>query len=131
VVWRSLRCYCHLRAMARSLNGGTRSTAVARGTTIAVYVGASMVLLVLVKIPQQSVLGEWQLRPATTARCSRWPPRSQQRSSSRGREFVLKAARLSDLVRLGAMPPHAGWFFEAAVLVGQEHRARWMVPCHE
>ena len=35
------------------------------------------------------------------------------------RKFVLKAARLNDLVRLGSMPPHAARFLEAAVLAGQ------------
>ena len=35
------------------------------------------------------------------------------------RKFVLKAARLSDLVRLGSMPPQLRGFLEAAVLVGQ------------
>ncbi len=35
------------------------------------------------------------------------------------RKFVLKAARLSDLVRLGSMPPVAARFLEAAVLAGQ------------
>src|SRR6188768_2782654 len=35
------------------------------------------------------------------------------------RKFVLKAARLSDLVRLGSMPPQAARFLEAAVLAGQ------------
>ena len=35
------------------------------------------------------------------------------------RKFVLKAARLDDLVRLGSMPPAAARFLEAAVLAGQ------------
>ena len=35
------------------------------------------------------------------------------------RKFVLKAARLTDLVRLGSMPPQAARFLEAAVLAGQ------------
>jgi pilus assembly protein CpaF len=35
------------------------------------------------------------------------------------RKFVLKAARLSDLVRLGSMPAAAARFLEAAVLAGQ------------
>ena len=35
------------------------------------------------------------------------------------RKFVLKAARLNDLVRLGSMPPQAARFLEAAVLAGQ------------
>ena len=35
------------------------------------------------------------------------------------RKFVLKAARLSDLVRLGSMTPVAARFLEAAVLAGQ------------
>jgi pilus assembly protein CpaF len=35
------------------------------------------------------------------------------------RKFVLKAARLHDLVRLGSMPPVAARFLEAAVLAGQ------------
>jgi pilus assembly protein CpaF len=35
------------------------------------------------------------------------------------RKFVLKAARLSDLVRLGSMPSAAARFLEAAVLAGQ------------
>ena len=35
------------------------------------------------------------------------------------RKFVLKAARLNDLVRLGSMPPVAARFLEAAVLAGQ------------
>ena len=35
------------------------------------------------------------------------------------RKFVLKSARLSDLVRLGSMPPLAARFLEAAVLAGQ------------
>ncbi len=35
------------------------------------------------------------------------------------RKFVLKAARLSDLVRLGSMSPIAARFLEAAVLAGQ------------
>ena len=35
------------------------------------------------------------------------------------RKFVLKAARLNDLVRLGSMPPAAARFLEAAVLAGQ------------
>src|SRR5687768_2296829 len=35
------------------------------------------------------------------------------------RKFVLKAARLTDLVRLGSMPPLAARFLEAAVLAGQ------------
>src|SRR4030095_2189354 len=33
--------------------------------------------------------------------------------------FVLKAARLSDLVQLGSMPTAAARFLEAAVLAGQ------------
>ena len=35
------------------------------------------------------------------------------------RKFVLKAARLTDLVRLGSMPPQAARFLDAAVLAGQ------------
>ncbi len=35
------------------------------------------------------------------------------------RKFVLKAARLNDLVRLGSMPSAAARFLEAAVLAGQ------------
>jgi pilus assembly protein CpaF len=35
------------------------------------------------------------------------------------RKFVLKAARLADLVRLGSMPTAAAQFLEAAVLAGQ------------
>jgi pilus assembly protein CpaF len=35
------------------------------------------------------------------------------------RKFVLKAARLNDLVRLGSLPPTAARFLEAAVLAGQ------------
>ncbi len=35
------------------------------------------------------------------------------------RKFVLKAARLADLVRLGSLPPGAARFLEAAVLAGQ------------
>ncbi len=35
------------------------------------------------------------------------------------RKFVLKAARLADLVRLGSLPPAAARFLEAAVLAGQ------------
>ncbi len=35
------------------------------------------------------------------------------------RKFVLKAARLSDLVRLGSLPVPAASFLEAAVLAGQ------------
>ncbi len=35
------------------------------------------------------------------------------------RKFVLKAARLNDLVRLGSMPAAAARFLEAAVLAGQ------------
>src|ERR1700712_327250 len=35
------------------------------------------------------------------------------------RKFVLKAARLSDLVRLGSLPTGAAKFLEAAVLAGQ------------
>jgi len=35
------------------------------------------------------------------------------------RKFVLTAARLNDLVRLGSMPPQAARFLEAAVLAGQ------------
>ncbi len=35
------------------------------------------------------------------------------------RKFVLKAARLSDLVRLGSLPASAARFLEAAVLAGQ------------
>ena len=35
------------------------------------------------------------------------------------RKFVLKAARLHDLVRLGSLPPGAARFLEAAVLAGQ------------
>ncbi len=35
------------------------------------------------------------------------------------RKFVLKAARLNDLVRLGSMPAPAARFLEAAVLAGQ------------
>ena len=35
------------------------------------------------------------------------------------RKFVLKAARLSDLVRLGSLPTGAARFLEAAVLAGQ------------
>ena len=35
------------------------------------------------------------------------------------RKFVLKAARLTDLVRLGSMTPVAARFLEAAVLAGQ------------
>ena len=35
------------------------------------------------------------------------------------RKFVLKAARLGDLVRLGSMPLPAARFLEAAVLAGQ------------
>ena len=35
------------------------------------------------------------------------------------RKFVLKAARLADLVRLGSMPAAAARFLEAAVLAGQ------------
>jgi len=35
------------------------------------------------------------------------------------RKFVLKAARLADLVRLGSMPVAAARFLEAAVLAGQ------------
>ena len=35
------------------------------------------------------------------------------------RKFVLKAARLSDLVRLGSLPVPAARFLEAAVLAGQ------------
>ena len=35
------------------------------------------------------------------------------------RKFVLKAARLADLVRLGSLPPPAARFLEAAVLAGQ------------
>ena len=35
------------------------------------------------------------------------------------RKFVLKAARLHDLVRLGSLPTGAARFLEAAVLAGQ------------
>ena len=37
------------------------------------------------------------------------------------RKFVLKAARLNDLVRLGSMPPQAARFLEATVLAGQNN----------
>ncbi|MCW2848664.1 MAG: type secretion system protein [Marmoricola sp.] len=44
---------------------------------------------------------------------------SRQFAAVNIRKFVLKAARLSDLVRLGSMPTPAARFLEAAVLAGQ------------
>ena len=44
--------------MANSLNSGTRSAAVARATTVVFYIGASIVLLVLVTKTQKSLLEE-------------------------------------------------------------------------
>jgi len=56
--------------MASSLNGGTRSTAVAGATTMSFYGGASRVLLMLVKKTQRVFSGEGMvmtpaLRPVT------------------------------------------------------------------
>ena len=56
MVWLTLRCYCQLRAMASSRNSGTPSTAVARTTTIAFYVGASMVLLSCTADPERMAI---------------------------------------------------------------------------
>lgn len=44
---------------------------------------------------------------------------SRQFAAVNIRKFVLKAARLNDLVRLGSMPTVAARFLEAAVLAGQ------------
>ena len=56
MVWLTLRCYCQLRAMASSRNSGTPSTPVARTTTIAFYVGASMVLLSCTADPERMAI---------------------------------------------------------------------------